>query len=56
MIEGILRDHKDVYMVVKGSLDSSSKKKKGSFETTKKKGKFKAKRKKSKKQGKCFLY
>ena len=58
--KGILKDQRDLHMVVNGSLSSSSQKKKNTIETTKHKRKFKDKRKKKKKkksksQGKCFL-
>ena len=57
MAKGILRDQKDIHMIVKGFLGSSSQKKKNTIEFAKQKRKFKGKRKKKKSKGqnKCFL-
>ena len=57
MIEGILKDQRGIHMEMKGSLVSSSHKKKNTIQSIKQKGKFKGKGKKKRNdQGKCFLY
>ena len=53
--EGILKDQRDVHIVVKGSSNASSKKKKNNFGNTKSKSQFKSGSKKNKGKDKSFL-